>query len=71
MSGGTTQLELDRSRCALCGEPNECLLARPEGDRGERCWCVDERFPAELTERPTQTDGGTRCICRRCLASHR
>ena len=49
-------VEADRTRCVLCGEPNECLLARGDVQPGERCWCVAETFPAALTERATATD---------------
>ena len=59
----------DRSRCALCGEPNDCALARAATDGTERCWCVDVDFPAELRERATAADGGASCICRRCAES--
>jgi len=66
-AGETIRLTIDPSRCVLCGEPNECALARPGADGTERCWCVDRIFPAELTERATATDAGGSCICPRCL----
>ena len=62
--------DVDRSRCALCGEPNECVMASPAHETGEEaapCWCVDRRFPVELTSAAAARDGGAACICRACL----
>ncbi|MEZ4282881.1 MAG: cysteine-rich CWC family protein [Myxococcota bacterium] len=72
---------VDATRCALCGEPNDCALARRaadgidagEGgcDRGGAdaapCWCRPQRFPAALLARARARDGGAACVCRRCL----
>lgn len=62
--------DVDRGRCALCGAPHECVMARPAapgaGD-DEPCWCVGRRFPVALTRAATARDGGAACICRACL----
>jgi hypothetical protein len=69
VSGRIVALDLDRSRCSLCGEPNACVLERRA--RGETvddpCWCVGRIFPAALTERARERDGGASCICEVCL----
>lgn len=61
---------IDRSRCALCGGPNDCALER-SGEGGDEaaqaCWCVGRDFPTVLVDRATRRDGGASCICRRCL----
>jgi hypothetical protein len=81
MSGVEIRITRDRSRCVLCGGPNECVMARPSGDapaaRGasppdestasEPCWCVDRVFPGGLTQAAIESDGGASCICRSCL----
>jgi hypothetical protein len=71
MSDSLTTIKLDRSRCALCGEPNDCALARDGAKSDEPCWCVAESFPAELLEAATAEDGGESCVCRRCLEKGR
>jgi hypothetical protein len=67
VSRSEARISLDRSRCVLCGEPNECALARDQADAGEPCWCVGQSFPRTLRVRATEQDGGESCICRRCL----
>ncbi len=66
------EIEIDRSRCALCGGPNDCALAaRTSGDPADPkeapCWCVDHVFPEALTRAATAKDGGGACVCRACL----
>ena len=71
MSGRVVDLEMDRSRCALCGGPNACVMERRA--RGETvdgpCWCVARIFPEELKARASERDGGASCICQACLDS--
>jgi hypothetical protein len=72
MSDSLVEIKIDRSRCVLCGEPNECALAEDdETDTAEPCWCVSESFPVTLCESATDLDGGSSCICRRCLEKNR
>ena len=68
MNRSEVEITVDRSRCALCGEPNECALAKEAGAKASpRCWCVGQSFPESLLARATGRDGGDCCICRRCL----
>ena len=73
MKGPVALAGEDPSRCALCGEPNDCALAgAASGDRGtsgEACWCVREVFPRTLIDRVAEHERGRRCICRRCLGA--
>jgi len=71
MSGSQVGITIDRSRCALCGEPNECALAQDGVESDKPCWCVGESFSASLRARATDEDGGGSCICRDCLAKDR
>jgi hypothetical protein len=67
---GSPPVDIDRSRCVLCGGPNDCALERPgeDGDEAAQpCWCVGRVFPTVLVDRATRRDGGASCICRRCL----
>ena len=69
MPGQIIDLDVDRSRCVLCGEPNDCVMERRA--RGEAvddpCWCVARVFPVAVTERATARDDGASCICEACL----
>lgn len=68
MNRSEVGITIDRSRCALCGKPNECALAKEAGAKASlRCWCVGQSFPESLLARATERDGGDSCICRRCL----
>jgi len=69
MSGDTIQLEIDRSRCVLCGAPNECVMARRSAgeDVADPCWCVERSFPEAITKLASERDGGASCICASCL----
>ena len=60
-------ITVDRSRCILCGEPNECALASGDAKSDETCWCVGESFPAILLATAASRDDGESCICRACL----
>ncbi len=69
MPGRIVDLDLDRSRCVLCGGPNACVMERRA--RGEQvddpCWCVGRTFPSAITERASERDGGASCLCQACL----
>ena len=79
MRGAVVQIQIDQSRCVLCGGPNDCVMARARADRAEaetgeaesqaneRCWCVDAVFPESLRTEATARDKGASCICRTCL----
>jgi len=68
MSDARIEIRIDRSRCVLCGRPNDCALARDGTPADGPCWCVDESFPPPLLDRAQAKDGGASCICRDCLA---
>ena len=57
--------------CVLCGEPNDCAMAKREaGEKSEDpCWCALQSFPETLTKKADEVDGGASCICLRCLKS--
>ena len=69
MSDVRLEVVVDKSRCVLCGGPNDCALA-VDGKKGDQpCWCVSETFPASLLEAATAKDDGASCVCRQCLES--
>ena len=53
MSGQVVDLDVDRSRCALCGGPNACVMERrAKGEEvDDPCWCVARVFPADVRDR--------------------
>lgn len=68
----TAQAPIDETRCPLCGEDNDCLNIKRDGDMKKNCWCNDGRitFPAELIAKvPTQLKHKA-CICRSCAEKH-
>ena len=77
MSESTSQIKVDRSRCVLCGGPNDCALAKVDVQSKSRggadarseapCWCVGESFPLRLLEAANAKDAGASCVCRACL----
>jgi hypothetical protein len=56
---------IDRTRCPLCGQPNDC--AREKGQNKKDCWCVFETFSADILELVPEDKKGKACICRACL----
>ena len=60
--------KMDRARCPLCGQPNDC--ARQKGREEKDCWCVSETFPAEILALVPEEKKGEACICRTCLRRH-
>ncbi|HIF94577.1 MAG TPA: hypothetical protein EYQ60_15870 [Myxococcales bacterium] len=70
MSDSTIRFSVDRSRCVICGGPNDCALAGADANGDKRdapCWCVEETFPTSLLDVANARDGGASCICRHCL----
>ncbi len=62
VDGGVEDDGVDRSRCVLCGGPNDCAMAAPPGSSSadataEACWCVARRFPERLVRAATDRDG--------------
>ncbi len=56
--------------CPLCGQPNECQLAKQAGCKGP-CWCMKEYFPPELLARVPEETRRCACICKCCLDAAR
>jgi hypothetical protein len=57
-----TDMEIDSTRCPLCGGPNECEIA--EG--ASKCWCFEVHIPAEVLERIPPEAQSVVCVCKRC-----
>lgn len=60
--GETTSPRFDRSRCPLCGGPNECGAARGESS----CWCQSATIPQEVLDRVPSEARGVACVCPTC-----
>ncbi len=60
--------EFSPSRCPLCGEPNQCAVAR--GEPHESCWCMKVSFaPGALDELP-EAARNRYCVCQRCATKN-
>jgi len=56
----------DTSKCPLCGQENECAMAK--GDSPESCWCMTASMdPKALASIPAEVQGKV-CICQRCAS---
>ena len=53
---------LDPDRCPLCGNGNDCGMARG----AETCWCFEATIPDELIERIPAEARGVVCVCKVC-----
>ncbi|WP_437782112.1 cysteine-rich CWC family protein [Sorangium sp. So ce1097] len=60
-------IDVDPSRCPLCGEANACGVA--EG--ATSCWCFETSIPAKVLERVPQEAQGVACVCRACATGRR
>lgn len=54
--------------CPLCGAPNACAMAAPEGAEGA-CWCSAARIAPETLARLPERERGRRCLCARCAGA--
>jgi hypothetical protein len=57
----------DPTRCALCGEPNECGMARGDTE----CWCFSTKIPQRALDLVPLAARNEVCICARCAEKHR
>lgn len=48
--------------CPLCGEENQCALARGRGN----CWCFSRSIPDEVLARVPLEAQEKACVCERC-----
>jgi hypothetical protein len=62
-----TSPALDRERCPLCGERNDCGLAAGKGV----CWCFTAAIPREVLERVPAEARGVACVCTACASGRR
>jgi hypothetical protein len=58
----------DRSKCPLCGEPNQCALAADPA--ATQCWCDTVVFPAELLAKIPPEAVRKTCVCQKCLEEY-
>jgi hypothetical protein len=65
-------VQVDPSRCPLCGEANRCAMEveRETGLKQPPCWCMatDVDFSPELLDRVPVGKRRLACICARCAA---
>jgi len=63
-------VQIDATRCPLCGEPNRCAmeLERATGQSQPPCWCMQAGFGnAPLASLPPAVLDRA-CLCARCAA---
>jgi hypothetical protein len=53
--------------CPLCGQPNECAVARC-GRFDVDCWCSTARIDPRSLALVPPAQRGLACVCRRCAA---
>jgi len=59
------EAKIEATRCPLCGESNQCGMARGE----TACWCFATIIPeAALAEIPNAARGRA-CLCPRCAGA--
>lgn len=63
-------LDIDPSKCPLCGESNACAMADSNEGEPEKCWCMSEKFPDELLKKVPLEAQQCACICLKCLRSY-
>ena len=58
-------VDVDQTKCPLCGEANNCEseIAKATGQPEQPCWCRNETFSAELLASIPQPAQGKACIC--------
>ncbi len=54
----------DEARCVLCGEPNECGMAKGESE----CWCFSVKMPQKALDLVPLAARNKACICAKCAA---
>lgn len=64
--------KVDPSRCPLCGEVNVCAQVVTENsERGQNCWCMQEKVPPALLEKLPESHRNLACVCQACVAAYR
>ncbi|MCR9243943.1 MAG: cysteine-rich CWC family protein [bacterium] len=54
----------EEHRCPVCGEHNDCDLARGKGS----CWCFHERVDTRIVDLLAERGIEDRCLCPKCAA---
>lgn len=59
---------LDKSKCPLCGESNQCAMEieQETGVPQGVCWCVGIAFSADLLTKIPAEAKNKACICKAC-----
>lgn len=70
-AGAAPLAAVDPARCPLCGQPNDCAMARQRatGQAQPPCWCTQVTFSAALLARVPPPARGVACVCARCAAT--
>jgi Cysteine-rich CWC len=53
--------------CPICGQPNDCVLARLES-LAEPCWCAKIEVSADAISKIPEEMRGKSCICHNCAS---
>lgn len=56
---------LAEHRCPLCGQANDCAVAR-SGSFDQPCWCTSIQISPEALARIPEDQRGKACVCRAC-----
>lgn len=62
-------MEINKSKCPLCGKPNHCRFEM--GLAHEGCWCETIEIPKELREQIPEELRGKACICKECVIAYK
>jgi hypothetical protein len=63
--GSGPQVLAEPIRCPLCGQPNNCAMARGDKD-ASNCWCRDATISPESLSRVPVAKQHTSCLCQNC-----
>lgn len=59
---------INRSRCPLCGGPNECQLCTADAYKGP-CWCAKVTVPEDLLALVPADLRNQACVCKQCVTN--
>jgi len=57
-----------KSKCPLCGNPNQCAVAADPN--ATECWCESVIFPSELLAQIPEDAIRKTCVCQKCLEQY-
>ena len=58
------------NKCPLCGQDNQCAIARAEKPEKVDCWCMSVGIPSILVDAVPEKEKGQSCICQACVNQH-